>query len=508
MADVPLPMLPLDAGPAPRFTPARIGFWAGLAVFVLLLVLPPPQGLSVLGWRTAAVGALMGVWWMTEALPLAVTGLAPLVALPLLRIRTMGEASAPYANPIIYLFMGGFLVALAIERWGLHRRLALGVIRAVGTSPRRLIAGMLIATGFLSMWISNTATTLMLLPLTLSLTRLADEAPADVRARFSTALLLAVAYAASIGGMGTLIGTPPNAVFAGFMQETYGVRVSFLGWMGVGVPLVILGLGVAYVVLTRIGGGLGHTELPGARALVEAERVALGRLTTPERRVGLVAVLTAAGWMAMPLLDGLVPGLTETGVAMLAALVLFFVPAGDGTDTRLLTWAHAERLPWDVLLLFGGGLSLASAIEKTGLAVWIGDGLAGLSGMPPFVVLLAVVLLIILLGEFTSNVATAAAFLPVVAPLAVALGQNPLFLAIPATLAASAGFILPAGTAPNAIAYGTGRVRLSWMMRAGFWLDLAFAVLVAVVTYFLMGPTFGVAHGVIPPWATAAPPVP
>jgi solute carrier family 13 (sodium-dependent dicarboxylate transporter), member 2/3/5 len=487
---------------APRGLPLdRIGRWTGLALFGVLLVLPPPDGLTLAAWRTAAVGVLMGVWWMTEAIPLAATGLVPLVALPVLGVRPIAEASAPYANPIIFLFLGGFLVALAVERWGLHRRLALGVIRAVGTSPRRLVGGMLLATGLLSMWISNTATTLMLLPLALSLVRLADEAAPALRARFSTTLLLAVAYAASIGGMGTLIGTPPNAVFAGFMQETYGVRVSFIGWMGVGVPLVVVGLGVAYLVLTRLRGGLGTDELPGARALVDAERAALGPVSGPERRVGTVAAVTAAGWMTMPLLEGVVPGLTEAGLAVAAALVLFLIPAGDGTGARLLAWRTAERLPWDVLLLFGGGLSLAAAIEKTGLALWIGAGLEGLSSLPPFVVLLAVVLLIILLGEFTSNVATAAAFLPVVAPLAVALGQNPLFLAVPATLAASAGFILPAGTAPNAIAYGTGRVRLTWMMRAGFWLDLAFAVLVAVLAYALMGPALGVETGLIPSWA-------
>ena len=477
-----------------------------------MLLVAPPEGLSVEGWRTAAVGVWMAVWWMTEALPLAATALIPLVAFPLLGVRTMAQASAPYANPLIYLFLGGFLVALAIERWGLHRRLALAVLARVGASPQRLVGAMLGVTAFLSMWISNTATALMMLPLALSLVRLAapeaeasaddavpaagtGAAPSDappVAGPLATALLLAVAIAASIGGMGTPIGTPPNAFFAAYAAETLGLRVSFIGWMGVALPVVISGLLVAYLLLTRVLIRVPAAPLPGAAALIDRERARLGPISAPERRVGALFLAVAAGWMAMPLLSEIVPGLGEPGLAMLAALLLFLVPAGDGTDARLLAAADVERLPWGVLLLFGGGLSLAAALEASGLAEWMGGGFAHIGDWPLPALLFALGVVIVGLGELASNTALAAALLPVLAPLAPALGLHPLALLVPATLAASIGFALPAGTPPNAIAYGTGLVPMRAMVRVGLWLDLALIVLVALFGAWLVGPVLGV----------------
>ena len=512
----PEPRIAVLASPArslrPRFwTAARIGQVAGPLLALAMLATAPPDGLSVEGWRTAAMGVWMAVWWMTEAVPLAATALLPLAVFPLLGIRTMAQASAPYANSLIFLFLGGFLMALAVERWGLHRRLALAVLSRVGASPRRLVGAMLGVTAFLSMWISNTATALMMLPLALSLVRLARPGPSEADAAtgsgappavlpsddagagsFATAMLLAVAYAASIGGMGTLIGTPPNAFFAAFAAESLDLRVPFVGWMGVALPVVLVGLAVAHVLLTRWVVRVSASPLPGVAAHVASERARLGPMTSPERRAAAVFGLVAAGWAFLPLIADRLPGLTEPGLAIAGALVLFLLPAGDGTDARLLGAADIERLPWGVLLLFGGGLSLASALEASGLAEWLGGAFVHLRGWPLPVVLLALGVVMVALGELASNTALAAALLPVLAPMAPALGLHPLALLVPATLFASVGFALPAGTPPNAIVYGTGHVPMRTMVRAGLWLDLALVVVVALLGSLLVGPVLGV----------------
>ena len=481
------------------FTPATIGRVAGPLVAAAMLAVAPPDGLSDAGWRTAAVGVWMAVWWMTEAVPLAATALLPLAVFPLLGIRTMGETATAYANPVLYLFLGGFLLALAVERWGLHRRLALAVLSRVGASPRRLVGAMLAVTALLSMWISNTATALMMLPIALATARLAESADAGggegasvpPTGAFATAMLLAVAYAASLGGMGTPIGTPPNAFFAAYASETLGLRVTFAGWMGVAVPIVVLGLGAAHLLLTRGLLRVPAAPLPGVAALVATERAALGPMTLPERRVAAHFALVAVGWVAMPLVAPRVPGLTEAGLAIAGALALFLVPAGDGTPSRLLAAADVERLPWGVLLLFGGGLSLAAALEATGLAEWMGAAFAGVGGWPLVAVLFVLGVAVAGLGELASNTAMAAALLPVLAPLAPALGVSPLALLVPATLAASVGFALPAGTPPNAIVYGSGLVPMRAMVRVGLALDLVLVALVALLGAALVGPVLG-----------------
>lgn len=494
-----------DARPHRLRPPAAVlvGRLAGPLVAAAMLAVAPPDGLGDAGWRTAAVGAWMAIWWMTEAVPLAATALVPLAVFPILGIRTMGQTATAYANPVLYLFLGGFLLALAVERWGLHRRLALAVLSRVGASPRRLVAAMLAVTAFLSMWISNTATALMMLPIALAVARLAgsaddatddaalDPTPAAPQGAFATAMLLAVAYAASLGGMGTPIGTPPNAFFAAYASETLGLRVTFAGWMGVAVPVVLLGLIAAYVMLTRVGLRVPAAPLPGVAALVATERASLGPMTAPERRVAVLFTAVAVGWVSMPLLGPRLPGLTEAGLAIAGALALFLVPAGDGTDARLLSAADVERLPWGVLLLFGGGLSLAAALEATGLAEWMGAAFAGVGGWPFVAVLFVLGVAIAGLGELASNTAMAAALLPVLAPLAPAFGVSPLALLVPATLAASVGFVLPAGTPPNAIVYGTGLVPMGAMVRVGLWLDLVLVALVALVGAALVGPVMG-----------------
>ncbi|MDT0631778.1 SLC13 family permease [Rubrivirga sp. S365] len=476
-----------------RWTPARIGLWGGAALLVALLLLPAPDGLSGAGWRVAAVGLAMAVWWMTEALPIAATSLVPVVAFPVLGVASVDEAAAPYASPIVLLFLGGFLLAKAMERWGLHRRVALSVLDRVGGAPRRVLAGFIATAGLLSMGISNTATAVMMLPIASSAaaTLREDGAPGA----FDTTLLLGVAYACSVGGMGTLIGTPTNALLAGFVAEAYGVDLSFAGWLAVGLPFALLGLAVVYAVLLRFParvGGVAPERAAAFAAWVRATRAELGPASPPERRVGAVFAAVAALWTTRPLWGALVPGASDAGVALLGALVLFAAPAGRsapprprsaeaggaesaGGAARLLDWPTAVTIPWGVLLLFGGGLSLAAAVDGSGLAVWIGGRLGGAAALPPLLVVGAVVAVVVVLTELTSNTATAAAFLPVLAALPFA--ADPLVVLVAVTFAASCAFMLPVATPPNAIVFGSGRVEIGQMMRAGAVLNVVFVVL-------------------------------
>jgi sodium-dependent dicarboxylate transporter 2/3/5 len=479
-----------------------VGLVLGGALFFLMLILPAPVGLGAAAWRVAAVGVLMATWWVTEAIPIPATALLPLALFPLLQVADIRDAATPFANPIIYLFLGGFLIARAMQDTGLPRRIALSSIQLLGARPRSIVAGVMASCAFLSMWVSNTATALMMLPIGLSLVALMPERDGEEEAeasserrRFGTALMLGIAYACSIGGMGTLIGTPPNAFLAGFMLESYGVTIGFAEWMLLGVPLVLVGLPLCYLLLTRVAFPIRSRELPGGRELVDREARALGPLSKAERRVAGVFVLTALTWMARPLLTEHVAwlsALSDAGIAMTAALALFILPSGEPGGRRLLDWKLARDTPWGVLILFGGGLSLAGAVEATGLSAWLGAGVGGLSGWPLPLLLLAIVSAVILLTELTSNTATAATFLPVLGGVALGLGRDPLLLAVPAALAASGAFMLPVATPPNAVVYGSGAVRIEDMVRAGIWLNVLFVFLVTAAAYILLPLVFGV----------------
>jgi len=491
-------------GPTAR---GRAGLVLGGVLFLLMLILPAPAGLGAAAWHVAAAGVLMAIWWATEAIPIPATALLPLALFPLLGVANIRDTTAPFANPIIYLFLGGFLVARAMEATGLPRRIALSSIRLLGGRPRSIIAGVMASCAFLSMWVSNTATALMMLPIGLSLVALmpggndegdpggSDPEAAAERRRFGTALMLGIAYACSIGGMGTLIGTPPNAFLAGFMLESYGVTIGFAEWMLLGVPVVVVGLPLCYLLLTRIVFPIHARELPGGRELVDREAEALGPMSSAERRVAVVFVLTAVAWMTRPILvNGVawLSGLTDAGIAMSAALVLFLLPSGEPGGRRLLDWNLAREAPWGILVLVGGGLSLAAAVDASGLSAWLGTGVGGLTGWPLPILMLAIVVVVILLTELTSNTATAATFLPVLGGVALGLGRDPLLLAAPAALAASGAFMLPVATPPNAIVYGSGAVSIDDMMRAGIWLNVLFSLLVTVAAYLLLPLVFGV----------------
>lgn len=472
-----------EAGGATRKV-ARVGLVAGPLVFAAMLAAPAPAGLSGAGWRVAAAGVWMGIWWMTEALPLAATSLLPILLFPLLGSGTPAQAAGPYADPTVFLFMGGFMLALAMQRWGLHRRIALTIMRGMSDRPAGLVLGTMAATAFISMWVNNTATVLMMLPIGLSVIEVVEQCECD-EPNFAPALLLGIVYAAAVGGLGTLIGTPPNALLAGFLDKTYGIRVDFVAWMKVGVPLVVLLLPVAWLVVTRLILPLGRARIAGSRDFLLAERAALGHVTRPEWIVAATFVAADVLWIARPALQGVLPGLSDAGIAIGAAALLFALPAGKGRGP-VLTWETAGRLPWDVLLLFGGGLSLADAIGRSGLAAWIGGGLSGVGRWPDFAVAIAVAVVLVVLSEVASNTAAAVTFLPVIASLAVSQGESPLALAVIATLAASGGFILPVASPPNAIVYGTGKVSMRQMVRGGIVMDLVFALLVPVIALALI----------------------
>ena len=477
-----------------------VGLVLGPLLLIAMLAVGPPDGLGSAAWRTAAVAVLMTVWWVCETLPLPATALLPLVLFPLLGVRDIALSASPFANPVIFLFMGGFMLAQGVQRHGLHRRFALLLISVVGTAPDRVIAGFMAASAFLSMWISNTATAVMMLPLALSVIAMtevkgqpADDDPAA--GNFATGLLIGVAYGASIGGLATLVGTPPNALLAGFMAETYGVEIGFARWMLVGVPVTLVMLPLAWLVLTRlVYPSRGLISIAG-QDVIARELRAMGRFTHPERRVAMVFAVVVASWVfAAPVSEFLsTPALSDAAIAIAGALLLFVIPSGDGG--ALIDWNDAKRVPWGILVLFGGGLSLASAISGTGLAAWTGQLLSGLGGLPVILVLMAIVVLVVFLTELTSNTATAAVFLPIAAALAAGQSQGPLMFLVPVTLAASCAFMMPVATPPNAVIFGSGRLTVMQMVRVGFWMNLLAVAVIMIAVYAVGAAVFDFGPG-------------
>lgn len=476
----------------------RVGLILGAILLPALWLCPPLGDLGVEGTRVALLALLMGVLWITEAVPIPATALLPLIFLPLLGISPIRQAAAPYSDPVIYLFMGGFLLALAMERWNLHRRIALGIIASVGTKPRSLVFGFLCAGAFISMWTSNSATAMMLLPIGVSVYALLKSCPqnSNTAAGLGAALVLAIAYGANIGGMGTLIGTPPNAILKAYVAKTHGVEIGFGQWMLLGLPLVIIAIPLVHLILTRVSFRVGREEIPGIRERLSEERAKLGRMSPPEWAVAGAFGLAIVLWVSRELWKAEAPKvagqpwplgalITDEVIAMGAALLLFLVPSGRGRGVFVLDAGCLKKMPWDVLILFGGGLSLAGAMEKSGLVAALAQALGGLSGWPPLAIMFLVTAVMIVATALTSNTATATAFLPVVGALAVGVNQPALLLCVPVALAASADFALPVGTPPNAIAYGSGLVSLPRMLRAGIWVDLLFALLLPLLMWTL-----------------------
>lgn len=481
---------------------ARIGLWLGPAIaFAAALALPPFPADAVdpaLGPRTAGVALWMAVWWLTEAVPIQATALLPLAVFPVVGVGTLPETARPYAHELIFLFLGGFLLALATQRTGLHRRFALIVLRMVGDRPEALVAGFMGVAAALSMWLSNTATAVMMLPVATSVLAIAEERrPASWRAEharhFGLAMLLGVAYAASIGGVATPVGTPPNLFLISYLSAQHGIEISFVRWMTIGLPLVGVMLPLCWWLLVRRLHPFPNDPLEGSRETIARDLTALGSLKPAERTVLVTFLCVCLAWLGRPWLakiawDGSRPlaDLSDAGIAIIGALVLFC--AGDGRGGRVLDWEAAKDLPWGILILFGGGLSLADGIARNGVDDWIGSGGAALAGWPALAIVLVVVAAMVFLTELTSNTASTAALVPVLAAAAPGLGLAPLLLAVPAALAASFAFMLPVATPPNAVVFGSGRIASAEMRRAGLWLNWIGIAAIVGLTFGVVRP--------------------
>jgi sodium-dependent dicarboxylate transporter 2/3/5 len=496
----------------------RIGLIAGPLIALLVYAALPeqyldPQGvlvpLSANARAAAGVAAWMATWWMTEAIPVYATALIPLAVFPLTGAASIRTVAASYGHELVYLFLGGFILALALEKCGLHRRFALRVLRAVGTRPARIVGAFMGISAMVSMWVTNTATTIMLLPVALSILQLlkesregeGDQACADnttVDRNFALCLLLGIAYAASIGGIGTIIGTAPNVFVVSYVKEIMGRDISFARWMTFGVPLVVVFVPIAWWVLVRRIYPVAVVGITGVDRLLVAMNEALGRMSRAEKRTLVIFLLTASAWVCRPLLNqvevaGMTPldGLSDAGIAVTAALLLFVIPVNMGRGEFLMDWETAIKLPWGLLILFGGGLSLAATLDATGFSEFLGNRATVLAFLPTLLIVTLVSAMMIFLTEMTSNTATTATLVPVLYAVAVGLGIDPYLLIIPACIAASCAFMLPVATPPNAIVFGSGLVSVPQMSRAGLWLNLIAIMLIPLLAYAVIMPLLG-----------------
>ncbi len=462
----------------------------GPLIFAFTLFFVHPEGMSPEANAVLACTLWIAFWWITEAIPIAVTSLLPIILFPLSGAMDISTTTAAYGHRFVFLFLGGFILAIAIERWNLHKRIALNIIRLIGTNVKLIILGFMVATAFLSMWISNTATSVMILPIGIAIITQLKDNPDTLENEtqiFGKALMLAIAYSASIGGVGTLIGTPPNLVLAGILQELYQVEVTFLSWMKFGVPISVVLLFICWKYLTEIRFTFVQKSFPGSRAEIYRQLRALGKINYEEKIVLVVFVCTALAWILRSLvLDRLIPGIDDTIIALTAGVSLFILPARKGANRRLLNWEEAVNLPWGILLLFGGGMALADGFQESGLAEWIGTQINVLEGAPLLVLLLVLVFAVNFLTEITSNLATAAMCLPILAAVSIALDVHPFTLMVGVTVAASCAFMLPVATPPNAVVFGSGYLRISDMVRSGIWMNLISVILVTLATYFLL----------------------
>ncbi|MCP4725259.1 MAG: SLC13/DASS family transporter [bacterium] len=487
----------------------KIGLIAGPVLFFLILIIPTPEGMPIEAKRAAAVAVFMAVWWLSEAIHISATALLPMVLFPLLGVSGIRETTASYGDSNIYLFFGGFLIAAAMEKCNLHVRIAYAIITKIGKSPGRIILGFIIAAAFLSMWISNTATALMMLPIGLAVIKVLEEMESldsKTASLFGTALMLGIAYGANVGGIGTLIGTPPNIIFissASTLYPEYG-EIGFLQWMLFAVPVTIFMMVIIWIMLTKFIFKFPNSSLKGAYKTLVEKREALGSMKPDEKKVLVVFLCTAAAWIFRKNIafgDFVIPGWSElfpnpeyindATVAITAAVILFITPVDRKFNGFLLTWKEAQNIPWGILILFGGGIALAAGFSASGLSEWIGQNLSGLKGIPTWLFIFAVSLLVTFLTEITSNTATASIFMPVMGGLAVAMGYHPYLLMLPAALSASCAFMLPVATPPNAIVFGSGKISMMQMARAGLILNIVGAVIITIVVYFIAVPVLG-----------------
>lgn len=498
-----------------------VGFWLGIVLFMVMLLLPRPAGMNPSAQRMAAIALLMACWWISEAIPIAATALVPLVAYPLLKILPTSEVARSYATHNIFLFMGGFFISMAMQKWSLHRRIALHIINLVGVKPSRIVLGFMLATAFLSMWVSDTATVMMMFPIALSVIShagvMGEGGNVDKqRSNFGFTLMLAIAYSSVIGGVGTLVGTPPNIIFAGTLGTIFpeAGEFDFFRWMMLGVPFVVLFIPLAWLYLVRVATSTSKLGSLGSGDIIRKEIKKLGAMTRGERYTLIIFSTTAFLWILRRNIEigkVVIPGwadllgigeyVHDSTVAIAMALIMFFLPVDFRKGEFLLDWEWAKRIPWGILILFGGGFALASGFSQTGLASWIGGNLRGLGGIPVFAMVFLVSLLMTFLTEVTSNTATATTFMPILAATALAVRVHPFMLMIPATISASCAFMLPVATPPNAIVFGSGYLTIPKMAKVGVVMNFIGAVLVFIIMYFLAVPLLGIEPLGLPSWA-------
>lgn len=497
MREAVAPKITTQAELAPYSQRQLIGLFLGPALFLLAFFLIRPAGMDPKATAVLASTIWIATWWVTEAIPIPVTSLLPVILFPVLGVSAAGAVTARYMDPIIFLFLGGFLIALAIERWNLHKRIALGIISAVGVSPVRLVLGFMAATAVLSAGISNTATAMMMLPIGLAVISQvvalhkaknpgAQAEAGENKSNFGTSLMLGIAYAASIGGLATLIGSPPNAVFAGVVTKTLGIQVGFAQWMIIGVPVAVVFLFITWAVLIKMLPSE-VKDIPGGRELIQGQIRELGPISPQEMRVLILFAVVAVSWFIRPfVLTKYIPFLDDSVIAVVGGLALFLIPGDRKRDRFLLDAGAITRLPWGILLLFGSGFALASAFQSSGLAAYMAEQLKGLQGVGYLWVLVAVTSLTIFLTEVTSNTAIATLLMPIMGALGLALGVAPIGLMMTAAMAASFAFMLPVATPPNAIVFGSGYLTISQMARVGFYLNILGIAVITIASYYLV----------------------
>ncbi len=467
-----------------------IGLVSGPVAFLLTWQFVQLEGLSAQGHAVLATTLWVAIWWITEAAPLAITSLLPIVLFPLTGGLGLSETTASFGHRYIFLYIGGFIIAIAIERWNLHRRIALTIIRYIGTNMKRIVLGFMIATAFLSMWISNTATSVMMIPIGMAIVSQLRDNPETIENEtriFGKMLMLAIAYSASIGGLATLIGTPPNLVLAGILQELYGVEITFAQWIMLGLPVSISLLFICWKYLTNVAFKLEMNAFPGGEAAIRKQLHDMGKISYEERMVLAVFAATALAWISRSfLLQRFIPAIDDTIIALIGGIILFLIPASKEKRRPIITWEEAVRLPWGILLLFGGGLALAQGFKESGLAAYIGSQMSLLEGVTLVLLLLILIAAVNFLTEITSNLATTAMMLPILAPLALVINVHPYMLMIGATVAASCAFMLPVATPPNAVVFGSGYLKIYDMVRAGIWMNIISILLLTLIVYFLL----------------------
>ncbi|QXP78288.1 MULTISPECIES: SLC13 family permease [Winogradskyella] len=472
-----------------KTTKKKIGLFLGPLLFILVNFFFHPEGLDDSANAILASTAWVAVWWITEAIAIPVTALLPIILFPLSGGLSLGDTTASYGHKYIFLFLGGFIIAITIEKWNLHKRIALNIIKVVGTNINKIILGFMMATALLSMWISNTATAVMILPVGIAIVlQLEDNPNTNVNENliFGKALMLAIAYSASIGGIATLIGTPPNLVLAGVVESTYHTEITFAQWFMFGFPISVILLFICWFYLTRFAFKFEQKEFPGGEQEIDKQLKALGKISYEEKVILTVFSITALAWICRSfILVKWLPAIDDTIIAIIAAIALFLIPDAKKSKA-LITWNDAVKLPWGILLLFGGGMALASGFEVSGLAEWIGNQMTSLVGMSIFLLLLILITAVNFLTEITSNMATTAMLLPVLVSLAAVLNIHPYILLVSATLAASCAFMLPVATPPNAVVFGSGYLKIEDMVKKGIWMNVISIILVTLAVYFIL----------------------